>query len=417
MRKLALHGGEPVCAQRIDPTRHRPLRFDNAEKDALLRVVHSGALCRTFGTEADLFELETARFFDSPYAVAASSGTAAIHTALAAVGTGWQDEVITSPITDIGSIIGIVAQGARPVFADLDHRTYNMTPESVGMALTGRTKAILVVHLAGLSCEIEAICELARGHGASVVEDCAQSWLARYKGRPVGTFGQVGCFSLNGYKHISTGDGGVAITADSELARRMRLFVDKAYDRQKEVRNPEVFAMNYRMTELQAAVGREQLKKLGSIIGRRREIARRLLVTLADVPGLLLPVEPEGFSHSWWYFVIRADRERVRSSTAEITRALAAEGLPAWTGYCGGQPVYLYDCFTDRSKAFFKLPPLAPGTNDFPSGLYPRGLCPVAERVVGEMIIISMSEFYAEQEVENIAGGIRKVFTWYASQK
>ena len=415
MEKLAIHGGRPACVPTIDPANLRRRRFGSEEKEALLRVVDSGAMCRAFGTQAGIFEDEFARYFNIGYAVAASSGTAVIHTALASVGVGWQDEVITSPITDMGSIIAIVAQGALPVFADVDPRSYNMSPESVEKAITGRTRAILLVHLAGLSCDMEAICELAEKCGVAVVEDCAQSWQAQHKGRFVGTFGQVGCFSLNGYKHISTGDGGMAVTRDEELARRMRLFVDKAYDRVKEVRNPEVFGMNYRMTELQAAVGRIQLKKLSSIIQRRQKSAGKLLAGLDSTPGLILPLEPEGCTHSWWYFVIRADREVVRASTEQITETLVAEGVPAWRGYCGGRPVYLYDCFHDSSKAFFRLPPLAPGQEESLSKLYPEGLCPVAEKMIDEMIIVSMSEFYSEENSEAMAEGIRKVFTYYAS--
>ena len=414
MEKLALHGGEPACSTKIDPTSHRPLRFGAGEKDALLRVVDSGALCRTFGSEALSLEREFAEYFGSGYAVASSSGTAAIHTALAAVGVGWQDEVITSPITDMGSITGIIKQGARPVFADVDPCAFNMTPETIEAAITARTRAILVVHLAGLACDMERICEIAAGRGVAVVEDVAQSWLAGYKGRLAGTFGQIGCFSYNGYKHISTGDGGMCVTEDPELARRMRLFVDKAYDRSKSVRNPEVFGMNYRMTELQAAVGRVQLRKLANIIARRRKIAASFFAALEKTPGLLLPAVPEGSAHSWWYLVLRADRQRIKTSTAELTEALAAEGVPAWTGYCGGLPVYLYDCFQDDSKAFYRMVPLLPGGAGSLAGLYPRGLCPVAEELLGEMIIVAMSEFYNEREVREMAQGIDKVFCWYS---
>ena len=414
MEKLAIHGGKPACVPAIDPAALRKLRFGSEEKEALLQVVDSGAMCRAFGTRAGIFESEFARYFDTSHAVAASSGTAAIHTALAAVGVGWQDEVITSPITDMGSIIAIVAQGALPVFADIDPYTYNMNPETVEKAITARTKAIMAVHLAGLSCDMEAICSLAEKRSLAVVEDCAQSWLARQNERFVGTFAQVGCFSLNGYKHISTGDGGMAITRNEELARRMRLFVDKAYDRVTGERNPEFFGMNYRMTELQAAVGSVQLKKLESIIQRRQKIAGKLLASLEDTPGLILPVEPEGYSHSWWYFVIRADRELVRAPTGQITEALAAEGVPAWTGYCGGRPVYLYDCFHDSSKAFYRLPPLAQAQEESLSNSYPEGLCPVAEKMIEEMIIVSISEFYTEENTESMAEGIRKVFAYYS---
>jgi len=413
MSELALFGGEPVCRPPIDPASCRPLRFSEGEKEALARVVESGALCRVFGSEATRFEAAFADYFGCGHAVAASSGTAAIHTALAAVGVGWQDEVITSPVTDMGSIIGIVAQGARPVFADIDERCYNMTADNVEKALSDKTKAIQVIHLAGLSCDMDAILEIARRRGIAVVEDCAQSWLAQYRGDPVGTMGSIGCFSLNGYKHISAGDGGVCLTRDAELARRMRLFTDKAYDRLRGERNPPVFAMNYRMTELQAAVAGVQLTKLADIIARRREIAESLLSSAAGTPGLILPQEPEGFRHSWWYITVRADRSLIEAPTSEIAEALAAEGLPAWTNYCGGIPVYLYDCFTRPDSSFFRLPALVDSEPGFPGALYPEGLCPVAERMLKEMIIISLSEFYTSEQVSGIAAGLKKVFSSY----
>jgi perosamine synthetase len=415
MTKLAVSGGEPVCRQPIDPRNYRPLRFTEAEKQALARVLESGALCRIFGSEVERFEADFADYFGCAHAVATSSGTAAIHTALAAVGVGWQDEVITSPVTDMGSVIGIVAQGARPVFADIDERSYNMTPDSVEKALSHRTKAVLVIHLSGLSCEMDPILEITQRRGIAVVEDCAQSWLAEYRGHRVGTMGSIGCFSLNGFKHISTGDGGMCLTRDPELARRMRLFTDKAYDRQQGERNPSVFAMNYRMTELQAAVGRVQLTKLAGIITRRREIADNLLAGSAGTPGLIMPRVPKDYRHSWWYMAIRADRSRIDTPAAEITEALAAEGLPAWTQYCGGVPVYLYDCFTKPSSSFFRLPALVEFEPGFPGALYPKGLCPVAEQMLEEMIIISLSEFYTAEQVSQIAGGLKKVFGYYES--
>ncbi|MEA2064468.1 MAG: DegT/DnrJ/EryC1/StrS family aminotransferase [Gemmatimonadota bacterium] len=416
MSKLAIHGGRPVCKPPIDPSAYRPLRFTEPEREALGRVMDTGALCRIFGSETESLEAGFATYFGPGFhAVASSSGTAAIHTALAAAGVGWQDEVITSPVTDMGSIIGIVAQGALPVFADIDELTYNMTADNVAKAVTSRTRAILVIHLAGLACDMDPILEIARRHDIAVVEDCAQSWLAESQGRPVGTLGTIGCFSLNGFKHISCGDGGICLTRNEGLAHRMRLFTDKAYDRRTSLRNPSVFAMNYRMTELQAAVGRVQLDKLAGIISRREEIVSRLLAGLAGTPGLVLPRVPGDDRHSWWYLTVRRDPELIEAGALELTDALAAEGLPAWTGYCGGMPVYLYDCFTRQDESFFRLPPLVGSEPGFPESLYPQGLCPVAERMLEEMIIIPINEFYTPDEVDNIARGLEKVFSYYVS--
>lgn len=415
MEKLAIHGGSPVLAEPVKPDSLRPLRFGQQEKDALSRVVDSGVMCRTFGSEADAYEREGARYFGMPHAVASSSGTASIHAALAAVGAGAGDEVITSPITDMGSLIGIVAQGSTPVFADIDPATFNMAPAEVEKAITPATRAILAVHLAG-SCEgIEEICRIADKRGVAVVEDVAQSWLASSGGKPAGTFGAIGCFSTNGYKHISTGDGGLAVTADGALARRMKLFTDKSYDRSSGVRNPEVFAMNYRITELQAAVGRVQLGKLAGIVARRREFAGKMLDGLQGVSGLRLPSAADIGQHSWWYLILRADRELLSTPADQLAAALEAEGVPAWTGYNGGKPVYLYDCFQQPEKSFYRIPPLADGRDL--REVYTKGLCPVAEEQLGEMIILSMSEHYTGSQVECMIEAIVKVFGYYAANQ
>lgn len=425
MDKLALHGGQPAASPAIDLKRFHSKRFSQAECQAALRVIDRGELCRVIGAgpESINFEREFAQAHNSQFAIASSSGSAAIHAALAAVGTGWQDEVITSPLTDIGSIVGIIRQGALPVFADVAPDTLNLTAESVEKVITPRTKAILTVYLAGLVSCAREISSLAGEKGIPLVEDCAQSPLALEDGRLAGTFGQIGCFSLNGFKHISTGEGGMAVCQDEQLATNMRLFTDKFYDRQDGNRNPAEFGMNYRISELQAALGREQLKKLGSIVEKRRAIASRLLSSLAGTPGLILPCVPRGTDPSWWYFILRRDRNVVSLSANELARALEAEGLPAWTGYCGGMPVYLYDCFQNRENSLFELPPLRRADEQRESfaqnvplaRMYPPGLCPVAEAECPEMIILSLSEFYSERELKSICAGIRKVFSYFAN--
>ena len=410
MSDLAINGGLPSCDPPINPNAYRASRFDNCERNALERVLESGALCRTFGSEATALEKEMCAYFSKAYAVACSSGTASIHTALAVAGVKPGSEVITSPITDMGTLVGIVAQGALPVFADLEPDTFNMRQDLVLSLINERTAAVLPVHLAGLACEMDEILSTCAERGIPVIEDCAQSWLARDGKALVGTRGTIGCYSLNGYKHISCGDGGITLTADPELARRMRLFVDKAYDREGGGRNPEFFAMNYRITELQAAVAREQLKKLSSIVSRRRQIAATLLESLKETPGVLLPSVPAGFSHSWWYLVLRRHPDEIEISADEVAEALAAEGIPAWTGYAGGRPVYLYDCFAPGAANR----PGTPAAYIDNCKSYRKGLCPVAEELVREMIIISMSEFYTSGQVESMARGIDKVFRYYS---
>jgi dTDP-4-amino-4,6-dideoxygalactose transaminase len=195
----------------------------------------------------------------------------------------------------------------------------------------------------------------------------------------------------------------------------MKLFTDKAYDRTTSVRNPEVFGMNYRITELQAAVGRVQLSKLAGIVARRREFACKMLNALKDVPGLLLPSPPDINQHSWWYMILRADRNTLSTPAKNLAEAMEAEGVPAWTGYNGGQPVYLYDCFQRAEKGFYPITPLTGGRDM--REVYYRGLCPEAEKQLGELIILSMSEHYTNSQVDGIIGAVAKVFGYYAANQ
>jgi dTDP-4-amino-4,6-dideoxygalactose transaminase len=199
--------------------------------------------------------------------------------ALAALGVGPGDEVITSPITDMGSVIRILYQNAVPVFADLDPNTYNMTPESIEAKITPRTKAIVVVHLAGNAAEIDRIVEVAHRHGVYVIEDCAQSYCCKYKGKYAGTWGDIGCFSLNDFKHISAGDGGMILTDNEDLYYKALMFADKNYNRLGEsvVKKIHQLAPNYRMNELTAAVGLAQLDKVEDICRKRNAFPTHLI--------------------------------------------------------------------------------------------------------------------------------------------
>jgi dTDP-4-amino-4,6-dideoxygalactose transaminase len=173
----------------------------------------------------------------------------------------------------MGSVIPILALNAIPVFADVDPKTYNITAETIKAVLTNRTKAVIPVHFIGQSCVMEPILHLAKKHNIYIIEDCAQSYLSTCSGRLVGTMGDMGCFSLNDFKHITCGDGGFVISNNKDLISRARLFADKGYTRTGAVRNSVLFGLNYRISELQAAVASVQLKKLASIIERRRNFA------------------------------------------------------------------------------------------------------------------------------------------------
>ena len=364
------------------------------EREAVLRVLDSAVLCSTFGGEARALESEMAELYGVPDAVSCSSGTAALHLAVAAVRFEPGDEVITTPISDFGTVAPILAQNGVPVFADVDPATGNLDPVAVEAAITPRTKAIIAVHLFGAPADIVALREIADRHDLLLIEDCAQAWLGTTAdGELLGTFGDIACFSLQQYKHITAGDGGLVITSDPELAARMRLFMDKGWDRDKG-RVHLTLGLNYRMTELVAAVARCQLRKVAGVVERRRARAEQLVAALGDLAGLELPAVA---GHVWWLFplILPGDNQRWASG-------LAAEGVPSIAGYLD-RVLYANPVFTDA--------PIY-GTSRYPLGDrdYDRELCPNAERLIREtLLVLPWNEAYTEADVEFIAEAIRKV--------
>ncbi len=245
------------------------------EQEALARVIASGTLNSTKGTEVAALEKSLARLLGVKHVVACSSGSAAVHCAVAALNPEPGDEIVTTSITDMGALHPIIAQGAIPVFADVDPQTCNVTAEAIRAVLSERTRAIVVTHLFGNPCEMAAIQALADERGIPVIEDCAQAYLATVDGKQVGTFGRLACFSLQQGKHITTGEGGFVATDDDALARRVFLFVNKAWGYGDAQPDHYFLAPNYRMTELQGAVANAQLPKLQGSVERAPGDRRR----------------------------------------------------------------------------------------------------------------------------------------------
>lgn len=396
--KAAIEGGPKA---KTKPYRRRN-RYGDEELKELQEALEQGTLFYAQGRKVRALEEAFAASVGCRFAIACSSGTAAMHGALIAVGVSPGDEVITSPITDMGTVIPILFQGAIPVFADLDPATANMTPESVAAAMTERTRAVVAVHLAGNACDLDGLRAVCQIHGIPLIEDCAQAQGCLYRGKAVGTVGDIGCFSLNEFKHISCGDGGLIVTDDEGLADRLRLAVDKCYDRRPGVtqRNPRFLAGNYRMTELQGAVALAQLRKLPGIVERRRSWCSRLSEAVADVPGVLLPQPTEGCTPSWWFYLMQADQDGRGVTADALAQAMQAEGLPVGAHYIG-QPVYRYPLFAERS-VFVR------GSHPCYGQAYPEGLCPNAEAILRRCLILSVHEDYDDQDLEETALGIRK---------
>ncbi|GIQ63354.1 aminotransferase DegT [Paenibacillus cisolokensis] len=407
--KLAIHGGPKSKTVPFGTGK----RFGEEELKELAEALEQNTLFYHFGTKVKTFLDRFNDLYGVQYSVATSSGTAAIHVALGAAGVSVGDEVITSPITDQGTLIGILYQNAIPVFADLDPHTYNLDPASIESRITPRTKAIVAVHLAGNPCDMDPIMATARKHGLTVIEDCAQSYLTRYKGRLVGTIGHYGCFSTNDFKHISTGDGGiVTVNSGSESDYyAVHAFADKNYRRfgGEVVRELHGLAPNYRMTELQGAVGIAQLRKLPDICAARRKHGDRLTAAISDLPGIKPHHVEVGNECTYWFYMLRVDERELGAPREVFSEALAAEGIPNVPGYIP-DVVYMQPLF-QRREAYA-------GTHfpfDITGITYERGLCPNAEAILRTAVRIAISEFYSDLDVDEIAAGIGKVARYFHS--
>lgn len=413
MEKLALHGGTPVKTTPYGTTN----RFDGNELKYLEEALKQNTLFYWKGGFSKKLGEAFAKLNGVKHCAVTSSGTSAIHVALGACGVGPGDEVITSPITDMGSVIGILYQNAIPIFADLDPHSYNMTAETVAACITEKTKAVVVVHLAGNAAEVDKIVELCHSKGIFVVEDCAQSYCCEYKGKYVGTYGDIGCFSLNDFKHISAGDGGMIITDNEELYHKAAMFADKNYNRFGEAvaRNSPHVAPNYRMSELQAAVGLAQVEKVEEICRKRNSYGDRLTAAIKDLPGIYVPKVHPDCKSSYWFYLIRVDEKELGCTREEFVKALRAEGVGCSPGYIA-ECVYEMDMFVNKTAYSdlgcpFSCPFYGKDIE------YKKGLCPNAEEILKTCIRLESKEYFTEQDLEETIKGIKKVSAYYQSIK
>ena len=343
--ELAIHGGRPL-GRRVFPVTQK---HDLAEWRAVKSIFARGEIHMTRGPEVMRLRETACRTFGMKHCVTVCNGTAAIHTALAALGIGRGDEVITTPCTDMGTLIGILQLNAVPVFADVDPHTYMMTPATIEARITPRTRAILVVHLSGLCADMTGIMRVARKCAIPVVEDCAQSYMCTWKGRVAGTMGAINCWSLNETKHIGAGDGGFILTDDPALAARADLFADKCYDRTGTSRRPFFAPMNYRLNTLVAGVCLEQFKKLRGVVARRTLIGGKLDKLLSGIDGITPRPIPAGCTATYLSYVFSFDSERMGVAGAEFARALNLENSDrSWVRAFENYGVLSWPLFTDR---------------------------------------------------------------------
>jgi dTDP-4-amino-4,6-dideoxygalactose transaminase len=323
--------------------------------EAAARVLASGKVNYWTGEEGRKFETEFAAFAGCKHAVALANGSVALECALKALGVGPGDEVVTTSRTFIASASCVVAVGARPVFADVDRTSQNITAESIRAVLTPATKAIVAVHLAGWPCEMDAIMALAREHGLKVIEDCAQAHGATYKGRTAGSIGDIGAFSFCQDKIISTAGEGGMITLDSdEMYEKAWAYKDhgKSYGAvYRQTHGPgfrwlhESFGTNWRMTEIQSAIGRLQLRKLPRWVETRRIHAAMLAECFSELPGLRVTTPPEHMGHAYYkyYVFVRPEALRAGWSRDRILAEITARGVQCFSGSCS--EIYLEKAF------------------------------------------------------------------------
>lgn len=416
--RLALHGGPKTIKEPFG----RYNSIGEKEAQAVARVLESGVLSRFLGSWSDdfyggpivrAFEEAWADRFGVSHAVTVNSATSGLIAALGAAGVEPGDEVIVSPWTMSASATSIMVWNAIPVFADIEDETFGLDPAAVEARITARTRAIVVPDIFGHSARLDEIMAIARRHRLKVIEDAAQAVNALDRGRHVGTIADIGVFSLNYHKHIHTGEGGVCVTNDPELAERMQLIRNHA-EAVVATKGAEdlsnLIGFNFRMPEMEAAIGLAQLEKLEVLTASRREAADQLTRGLSDIPGLRPPVVRQDCTHVYYTYPLLLDAEEMGVSRARVLEALSAEGVPALMGPYAN--LHLLPMFQRR---------IAYGRNGFPwtSGVYggevsyEKGICPTAEDLHdGRHMGLEMcAHTYTEDEVALVIEAFRKVFS------
>jgi dTDP-4-amino-4,6-dideoxygalactose transaminase len=348
---LAIEGGQP---SRRAPFAPWPF-FEADEIAAVERILRSGKINYKTGEEGRLFEQEFAAFAGCKHGVAVANGTVALELALHALGIGAGDEVIVPSRTFIASASCVVTRGARPVIADVDATSQNLTAETIRPLVSTRTKAIIAVHLAGWPSDMDSIVALAREHGIKVIEDCAQAHGATYKGRPVGSLGDAATFSFCQDKIMTTGgEGGMLTTNDDGAWERARSFrdhgaCDDGRGNNKDSHNfrwvHDSFGTNWRLTEMQSAIGRAQLRKVSRWVAARRRNAGVLTKRLSRCPGLRVtqPAQEIGHAYYKYYAFVCPQRLRAGWNRDRVMAATKAEGIPCFSGICS--EIYLEKAF------------------------------------------------------------------------
>jgi dTDP-4-amino-4,6-dideoxygalactose transaminase len=402
MAHLALNGGEPVCKAAWP---RWPIWGDE-ERVGLSSVLESGEWW--YGKRVAEFEARYAEFQGARYGVTCTNGTAALEAALLALGVGAGDEVIVPPYSFIATVSAVLRANAVPIFADIEPDTLCIDPADVERKVTTRTRAIIPVHVAGHIADMDRLGAIARAHGLAILEDACHAWGSQWKGKGAGALGDCGAFSFQASKNITSGEGGIILTDDAELADLCRSHTNcgrgKGGPRYKHV----LVGGNLRMTEFQAAILLAQLTRLEGQTLRRQANARILTAGLQGFAGIsTLRDDPRHTRRSYHFYAFRVDEGRLGLPRDLFLKALVAEGVPAWAGW----PVPLYEnpLFQGRKEGAEGCPLSCPYyAGDLPD--YAAVSCPVCEQVCADVCWIDHRALLAEREdMERIVAAVEKV--------
>ena len=412
--KLALDGGPRVRTEPLPVGRGLSV-FGAEEMAAAVEVLESRSLFRYYGPQllrkVEAFERAAIDALGARHAVATSSGTAALRAGLAALGVGCGDEVIVPSLTFIATINAVVVSGAVPIFAEIDD-TLGLDPADVAAKITSRTACIIPVHLDNGACDMDPLMEVARQHGVPVLEDAAQAMGMRYKDRPLGTIGDLGAFSLQLEKNVTSGEGGLLLTNDESLFLRAACYQDQGGQfvtssgaaRGRDYPDPFV-GENLRMTEIAGAIAEVQLRKLPALLASMRAHAAAIQASIADLDGITFRRDPggDGSGSSVGIFLPAAEL------ATRFIQAMRAEGVPVGQLY-GGQPVYLTPSIVDKRTASGKGGPW--NCAEHPTSVeYGPGLCPQTEDIAARSVLIPVNAAYTEADCADVTAAVHKVLS------
>ncbi|EPC8408828.1 TPA: UDP-4-amino-4,6-dideoxy-N-acetyl-beta-L-altrosamine transaminase [Bacillus thuringiensis] len=395
---LGIHGGKPVRETYLP---YGQQQIDEYDIQAVVDVLKGDFL--TTGPMVQQFEEAIAKYVGAKYTVSFSNGTAALHAACYAAGITEGDEVITTPMTFVASANCILYQGAKPVFADIDNETYNISPKSIEEKITNKTKAIIPVHFTGQPVELEAIQKIAKKNNLIIIEDAAHALGATYKNKKIGSIGDMTMFSFHPVKHITTGEGGVITTNNPLFYEKLVQFRTHGIERnpQKLLENhgPWYYEMqflgyNYRITDIQAALGLSQLSKLDSFIKIRKKYVDIYSKEFSCLSEIIIPKQLPQTSSSWHLYIIRLNTKLLKCNRKEFYEALQRENIGVNVHYI---PVHLQPFYQKLG--------------------YEKGICPQAENVYEEIITLPLFPKMTEADVWDVIQAVRKVLSFYSVAK